>query len=80
MATKIKQWRVLDYGDVPPTTAPTVEFTCLHCMHDSLLPVVGRAIAQLEQGLVFDIGPRVMPRQIQCRNCRVKLEVANVIR
>lgn len=78
MTKKVKAWRILDYGDVPTTTVPSIEFTCLNCMHDSLLPVVGRPIAQLEQGLVFDPGPRAMPRIIQCRFCRAKLEASDV--
>ena len=32
--------------------------------------MLGLAIAQVGQGLVFDPGAFAMPRQIQCRTCR----------
>lgn len=80
MGAALKSWRIMDYGEVPspPSPVQVVEFTCLNCMNDSLLPVVGRALAQCEQGIVFDTGHHAMPRLVQCRHCRRKLEVANV--
>ncbi|WP_316411306.1 hypothetical protein [Mesoterricola sediminis] len=44
--------------------------TCLGCGAEAELPVVGLAIAQIHQGLVFDIGPHAVPKRIQCRRCR----------
>lgn len=65
----VKTWKILDYGDVPKD-ARTVEFTCL-CGQEAQLPVKGRAIAQIEAGLVFDNDERgVLPETIQCRRCK----------
>jgi hypothetical protein len=76
----MKSWRVLDYGSVPrpPARSLAVNFTCTKCGCDSVLPVVGITLAQLDDGLVFDPGPRAVPKVIQCRNCRrvLELEVA----
>jgi hypothetical protein len=73
---KLKCWHILDYGKVPAPPARTseVDFMCLNCMHESVLPVVGRAIAQSQQGLIFDPGEYAMPERIQCRYCRKQFE------
>jgi hypothetical protein len=72
----VLSWRVLDYGAVPapPATTGSIDFTCTHCGLELKLPVVGRVIAQIGDGLVWDLGPRAMPKVIQCRNCRRMLE------
>ena len=67
-------WRVLDYGEVP-MTARTVDYVCLGCGHEAVLPVLGLAIAQIGQGLVFDSGGYAMPKVIQCRRCRRQYEL-----
>jgi hypothetical protein len=73
----LANWRVLRYGaDFDRNSARMVSLTCLGCGHDADLPVVGLAIAQIGQGLVFDIGPRDTPKEIQCPRCRKILEAA----
>jgi hypothetical protein len=69
-------WRVLDFGEVPESSA-TISFTCPKCGKDAELPVVGRALAQAaEGGVIFDTGKYALPTVIQCRFCRRKFEVA----
>ena len=62
-------WRILDLATVPPN-APTIIFDCPSCTTPATLPVVGRALAQVQRGVVFDPGPYALPRTIQCRHCR----------
>ena len=45
-------------------------FACPGCGRDGLLPVVGRAIAQTVDGVVFDPGEYAVPAEIECRGCR----------
>jgi hypothetical protein len=66
---ELKKWRIFDYGDVPSNTVWMSEFKCLNCRHESLLPVVGNAIAQLDMALVFDPGEQAVPKVIQCKHC-----------
>lgn len=66
---RVCTWKVLDFGDVP-TDARQVTYTCLGCGRGALLPVLGVPLAQLEHGIVFDGGPRAIPKIIQCRRCR----------
>lgn len=68
MSMRVKTWKIIDFGDVPET-ASRVEFTCIKCGRDAMLPVTGLAIAQAGQGLVFDNRHHSMPRTIQCRKC-----------
>jgi len=70
MRNTLKHWRILDYGNVPEDTSRMIEYTCMNCDEDSLLPVVGSVMAQMGQGLVFDIGGHAIPAVIQCRHCR----------
>ena len=46
----------------------------MNCMKDALLPVIGVALAQIEWGLVFDVGRYATPKRIQCPHCRKRLE------
>lgn len=64
-----KTWKVLEYGQVPPDSMRAL-YTCLHCGHEAHIPVVGRPIAQVGMGIVFDAPPYEMPTRIQCRKCR----------
>ena len=68
MSMRVKTWKIIDYGDVPET-ASTIEFTCVKCGREAMLPVTGCAIAQSGSALIFDIGDYAMPRTIQCRKC-----------
>ncbi len=70
-------WKIIDRGRVPEIS-PHVELTCLSCGHEAELPVLGLAIAQLDFGIVFDIGDHAMPAEIQCRKCRRKFEIDDV--
>jgi len=72
---RVKTWKILDRGDVP-LDAATVDFACVHCGREAVLPVVGRPLAQVESGVVFDNDRRgIMPRLIQCRKCGKVLEL-----
>lgn len=67
-----KTWKVLEYGDVD-LDAPTtnlIEYHCVGCGRDAMLPVKGVAMAQTGSGLVFDLGEHAVPIVIQCRGCR----------
>jgi predicted RNA-binding Zn-ribbon protein involved in translation (DUF1610 family) len=68
-------WIVIDRGRVP-VGARRVEFTCVDCGHEALLPVLGLPIAQIENGIVFDPGDHGMPAAIECPACGRKLEAA----
>lgn len=67
-------WIILDRGRVP-SDARTVEFTCLGCLAEADLPVLGCAIAQLGSGIVFDPGDHAMPAQIECPSCGCRSEL-----
>lgn len=78
-------WEVLDRGDVPELDsldvpdglgAHLVEYDCPHCGAAANLPVVGRPLAQLGDGIAFDIGRYALPRLIRCRMCRKRYERA----
>ena len=69
-------WKILDFGRVPTAGAQEIEFDCPNCGRPAKLPILGRAMAQLQSGLVFDTGPREMPAAIQCRSCRRRFEAA----
>lgn len=72
----MRNWKVLDFGSVQPEKARKIEFTCMNCMRDALLPVIGIVLAQIDSGLVFDTcGSHSMPKQIQCPHCRKQMEV-----
>lgn len=68
-------WKILDRGAVPVDQSKPVEFTCPGCGRDAILPVVGMAIAQFANGLVFDTDTHEMPACIQCRYCRRRFEL-----
>ena len=75
---RVKTWKVLDFGKVPEHSTASVDFTCCKCGREARLPVVGRPLAQIEHGLVFDIGPHAMPSLIQCRKCGTVSQLAHV--
>lgn len=70
----MRKWKILDFGSVPENAPPKLEFTCTNCMRDALLPVVGRPIAQISSGIVFDIGDYAIPKKIRCPHCRKGME------
>jgi hypothetical protein len=74
--SKQSRWAILDHGKLDKAKAHDVEFTCMKCMRDALLPVNGRVLAQLEEGLIFDTGEHHMPKIIRCPHCRSTLENA----
>jgi hypothetical protein len=65
---RVKTWKILDYGPVEQG-APVVEFGCL-CGYEAMVPVKGRALAQIGAGIVFDTRGGALPDSIQCRKCR----------
>jgi hypothetical protein len=65
----VSAWIVRQYGDVDPATAYQADFDCVGCGNEATLPVMGRPLAQLGPGIVFDIGTRAMPAEIQCPKC-----------
>ena len=66
-------WRIIDRGGVPKISNH-VEFHCCECGHDAELPVSGLAMAQINQGIIFDFGKHAVPKIIQCRKCRRRFE------
>jgi len=68
-----RDWTVIDRGEVPEEGAGVVLFTCLECMTESNLPILGTPMAQVEQGIVFDIGAHAMPKIIECPSCNNRL-------
>ena len=71
----MRSWKILDRGGVPEVSANTIEYTCIHCNEDALMPVKGRPLAQIEMGIVFDVGDHAMPREIECPNCHRQFEL-----
>lgn len=70
---RVKTWKVIDYGSVPKGS-PMAPFTC-PCGASAALPVIGRPLAQLDGGIVFDNDAAgAIPDVIQCRKCRRILE------
>ena len=67
-------WKILNRGAVPDPAPNHVMLTCLGCGREAQLPILGVALAQLHQGLVFDTGDHAMPKAIQCRHCRLVFE------
>lgn len=74
MSMRVKTWKILDKGSTALDS--DVELECV-CGNSAMLPVRGTPIAQVGLGLVFDLGPRDMPRKIQCRRCGRVLELCN---
>ena len=70
----MRTWKILDRGDVP-LRARLIRYSCLKCHTEAHLPVIGVPIAQIGQGLVFDVGPHAVPRRIECRSCRHEFEI-----
>jgi len=66
-------WKIIDRGKVPEL-ATHVDYTC-ECGHEAQMPVMGLPMAQIGNGIVFDLGGHAMPRLIQCRKCRRKFEL-----
>ena len=64
-----KTWKVIEWGDVPEG-APLHDYTCMGCGREALCPMRGLPLAQIEMGIVFDIGSHALPEVIQCRGCR----------
>jgi len=69
---KKKTWKIIDRGKVP-VLAQTIEYHC-ECGVDAMLPVMGSAIAQVNEMLVFDGSSFSCPAKIQCRSCGRVLE------
>ena len=61
-----------------PESVKTLEYTCLGCGGDALLPINAAdiAIAQAGQGIVCDHAPspNLMPDEIECPHCRRRYE------
>jgi DNA-directed RNA polymerase subunit RPC12/RpoP len=65
----MRRWRILNRGAVSDL-ARDIEYCCSGCERDALLPIDGRAIAQLGSGgIIFD-GPGELPKEIACPHCR----------
>ena len=65
-----KPWKILERGAVPDAGTNTCLYACMGCGNEAELEVIGTALAQVNTGLVFDLGPHAMPAKIQCRKCR----------
>lgn len=70
-----KPWKILDRGLVPMTGTNTCLYACMGCGNEAELEVMGTALAQINAGLVFDVGPYAIPVKIQCRKCRRVFEL-----
>jgi rubredoxin len=68
-----RRWKIIKRGSVPER-ANKISFACPHCLEEAELPVVGLPLAQIAGGLVFDIGPKALPDEIQCPACRHRFE------
>ena len=69
---RVKTWKILDAGGVTKWDT-SIELEC-RCGNAARLPVVGRPIAQVGIGLIFDPGTHAIPKTIQCRTCGRVLE------
>jgi hypothetical protein len=72
---KTAGWRILDQGDPPAEWTSSIMFSCPKCGAEAKLPITGTPLAQIGAGLVFEPGPRQIPKKIQCRFCRKKFEM-----
>jgi hypothetical protein len=68
-------WKILNFGRVP-AGSQEIEFDCPNCGRSAKLPILGRPLAQLAGGIVFDNDHHAMPAEIQCRSCRRRFEAA----
>lgn len=75
MAGPKPTWKILDRGTVPDPAPNSVVYTCMHCMREADLPIVGVPLAQLDAGLVFDTDVHAMPKAIECRKCRNRYDL-----
>jgi hypothetical protein len=67
----MRNWKILEWGEVPETSTTTVPYDCQMCGEAALLPVLGRAVAQLAGGgLVFEPGAFGIPKVVKCPHCR----------
>ena len=72
-------WKIIDRGNVPRSAARMISFHCCNCGHDAELPVVGLPMAQVGQGIVFDLGRHEAPAIVQCRKCRKVFALADLV-
>ena len=68
-------WRILEAGWPEESRTHTINFECPHCGAEAEMPVIGLAIAQVNDGIVFDGSHHALPNKIQCRFCRKRFEV-----
>jgi len=66
----LRKWILVNRGAVPEPPQSEIEYSCPRCGKDSLLPILGAAMAQINGGVVFDVGPHAMPVEIRCPHCR----------
>lgn len=70
------RWVTVEAGESNKKPTRTIDYMCVNCMNESRLDVCGIPIAQIEQGVVFDIGYRWMPKTIRCPHCKSTLTTA----
>ena len=69
----MKNWTILDRGEVPESWAKTIGVDCQNCGEECRMPVLGQPMAQLPGGgIVFDTGPQALPKEIRCPYCRAE--------
>ena len=71
----MKSWKILSAFDTDLTYE--IEFTCMNCGADALLPVKGTVIAQVHMSIIGDRHTPEMPDEIQCPTCRKKYVRSN---
>ena len=65
-----KDWIIISDDQPDARLARSVNLTCMNCLEESAIKVVGLALAQVEMGLVFDSSEYQMPQTIRCPHCR----------
>lgn len=69
----MKTWKIIESGPVTENSNK-IMYMCPGCGANAALPVTGRAIAQAQETIIFDIGEHAVPDIIQCRSCRRRFE------
>lgn len=70
----MRNWKVIKWEDRPEAPAK-VPFTCVKCGNESMLEVCGTPLAQVGDGILFDIGGHSLPEIIECPHCRRRKEI-----